>query len=440
MASNKLPFERPLNEAIQIYLKRSLILGIVVSVNILGLILCFLAVSVPHLFKVLLIIVLTTYISSAKVRQETKHFLHNIYRKISNYTSIKNTNDNSGLSLENKLSVEEMVSLLKEDVAEWNNWKEQNRSLKTNLKGVDLSEANLRRANLRGVDLSEANLRKADLRGADLGKAVLIKTDFRQADLSNVNLKRVNLRGANLSDANLHKADLIGAKLRDTIFKKAILSEANLKKTFLLRADLSEVYLTRANLSKSDLSGAFFIKFFLIWGNLLGVSSNILYLLFIFIFRNEFKILSENFIFDNPILITIYSFTYFLLANIIGISILVIRPSGCLLFAVNVFGCILFFLSLFNNNYLAAIIMGFIAIAVNLREFKFLRANLSKAKLSGTNLSETNLIGANVRQARFSYNLGLSDRDKNDLRSRGAIVDEPPNGDVKDFRKLPVKA
>ncbi|EOW2384548.1 pentapeptide repeat-containing protein, partial [Cronobacter malonaticus] len=48
------------------------------------------------------------------------------------------------------------------------------------------------KANLRGADLSDANLSDANLRGADLS----------DADLSDANLRGADLRGADLSDAN----------------------------------------------------------------------------------------------------------------------------------------------------------------------------------------------------------------------------------------------
>ena len=110
-----------------------------------------------------------------------------------------------------------------------------------NLRGADLSNANLwganlRGANLRGADLSNANLRDADLRGADL---------------SNANLWGANLRGADLSNANLWGANLRGANLRG-----ADLSNANLRDADLRGADLSNANLWGANLRDADLSGA----------------------------------------------------------------------------------------------------------------------------------------------------------------------------------------
>ena len=94
---------------------------------------------------------------------------------------------------------------------------------RADLRGADLSEAelrgaylmgaNLRRADLRGADLSEAyltgaNLRGADLRRADLRRANLTKADLRRANLSGAKLNRVDLRGTDLKETDLSGADL----------------------------------------------------------------------------------------------------------------------------------------------------------------------------------------------------------------------------------------
>ena len=87
---------------------------------------------------------------------------------------------------------------------------------KANLRGADLSKAdlswaNLSKANLSWADLSWANLSKANLLGADLSKANLSGADLSKADLSKADLRWADLRGANLSKANLRGADLSGA-------------------------------------------------------------------------------------------------------------------------------------------------------------------------------------------------------------------------------------
>lgn len=93
----------------------------------------------------------------------------------------------------------------------------------TNLSYADLGCADLRGANLRGTNLSHADLRWADLRCADLRGANLSNedlrwadlrcADFRDANLSNANFGWADLRGADLSDVDLGCADLRGANL-----------------------------------------------------------------------------------------------------------------------------------------------------------------------------------------------------------------------------------
>ena len=74
--------------------------------------------------------------------------------------------------------------------------------------------------------------------------------------------------------------------------------------------------------------------------------------------------------------------------------------------------------------------------SADLREADLSEANLSGADLSGANLSGANLIGAilneadlskaKVSRARFGTGLGLTDSAKQDLISRGAILDDAP--------------
>ena len=74
------------------------------------------------------------------------------------------------------------------------------------LSGADLRGAHLRRADLSGADLSGAHLRRADLRGADLRGAHLSGADLRWADLSGADLSGADLRGADLRWADLSRA------------------------------------------------------------------------------------------------------------------------------------------------------------------------------------------------------------------------------------------
>ena len=89
--------------------------------------------------------------------------------------------------------------------------------VRANLRGADLSVADLCEANLRGADLSGANLCGANLYGADLRGADLCEANLRGANLSWANLYGADLYGADLSEANLSGANLSGAKGTDTV-------------------------------------------------------------------------------------------------------------------------------------------------------------------------------------------------------------------------------
>jgi hypothetical protein len=93
------------------------------------------------------------------------------------------------------------------------------------LRGADLSEANLSRVQFSGTDLSRANFMSTDLTGAH---------SFEGADLRWANLSEANLSGVNLRYAGLDDADLTGANLRG-----ADLSFARLVNTDFTRADLT---------------------------------------------------------------------------------------------------------------------------------------------------------------------------------------------------------
>lgn len=85
------------------------------------------------------------------------------------------------------------LSLIGQGVVVWNQWRKGNPIGRPDLRGANLSLANLSGANLfqvdlRGADLSRANLSRADLSGANLRWASLF-----QADLSSANLRWANV-------------------------------------------------------------------------------------------------------------------------------------------------------------------------------------------------------------------------------------------------------
>ncbi|EIN9139573.1 pentapeptide repeat-containing protein [Listeria monocytogenes] len=93
---------------------------------------------------------------------------------------------------------------------------------RANLRGVNLSYADLSCANLRGANLRGANLSYADLSCANLRVA-----NLSYADLSCANLRGANLSGADLSYADLRRADLSWINWRDVVGLTVIAVQIN---------------------------------------------------------------------------------------------------------------------------------------------------------------------------------------------------------------------
>jgi hypothetical protein len=121
---------------------------------------------------------------------------------------------------------QEHLKILRQGVEAWNQWRRENPHIRP-----DLNDARPDRTDLKGVDLS----------GADLAFA-----QFHLVDLSHAKLIGATLFRANLDHADLRHADLSGARLLGTNFARAFLQEANLTAarcggTVFADIDLSEV-------------------------------------------------------------------------------------------------------------------------------------------------------------------------------------------------------
>jgi hypothetical protein len=141
---------------------------------------------------------------------------------------------------------EEQLSILKQGVQVWNQWREENSSIKVDLNGAVLSEANLSRVNFSGARLDYANFTGADLSTANLSFA----------DLSQVNFSKANLKSANLSGAYLWGADLSEADLSNSVLDLASLMRANLTRANLIKADLSGTTLIHTKVNGAKISGS----------------------------------------------------------------------------------------------------------------------------------------------------------------------------------------
>ena len=145
---------------------------------------------------------------------------------------------------------DEHVALLKQGVAAWNAWRDENPDIRPDLSGADLSGADLSEADLSGADLSGANLSGADLSGANLSGANLI-----EANLSEANLSGANLSGANLGGANLSEADLSERPREANLSRRPQRRTSAGRTSSRLAANLSGANLSGANLSRANLTG-----------------------------------------------------------------------------------------------------------------------------------------------------------------------------------------
>jgi hypothetical protein len=142
----------------------------------------------------------------------------------------------------------EHLAILRQGVANWNNWRAQYPDIEPHLIGADLHGLKLT-----GIDFSDAFLNDADLCGADLRDArfqtaYMIRANFAGADLRGANFFRAGLPNVRMDGANMS-----GANLNVTVFADASLVGADLR-----RVRLHSSNLTGADLSEADLDGADF--------------------------------------------------------------------------------------------------------------------------------------------------------------------------------------
>lgn len=112
----------------------------------------------------------------------------------------------------------------------WNAWKSRHTDIHADLSNLDL----------RGVDLSDA----------DLAYTTLCGSKFRRANLRNALIADADLSGADFSGADLSRARLYESSLRNCKFRKAILSDAVMFWSNISGADFSY-----AQLMGTDLCG-----------------------------------------------------------------------------------------------------------------------------------------------------------------------------------------
>lgn len=110
----------------------------------------------------------------------------------------------------------ELVRLLRNDVAEFNDWRRRNPDAL-----VDLSDADFHNANLSGANLSGARLWRAFLNYANLSRVNAQWADFRHAELFMANLRNGDFSYARFDGADLHRIGRGGANFFEASFEGA---------------------------------------------------------------------------------------------------------------------------------------------------------------------------------------------------------------------------
>lgn len=147
---------------------------------------------------------------------------------------------------------QEHLTILKQGVEAWNQWREKNPHIRPDLSKASLWLSNIDGINLYMTELVEANLSGISLRKANLKKAYLYHTQFSIAD--------IEAPGETTVNSDLSGADLSGAYLAHTNFLETILSNANLKGATLSTVEFNRADLSGANLSRANLEYVTFIK------------------------------------------------------------------------------------------------------------------------------------------------------------------------------------
>jgi hypothetical protein len=158
------------------------------------------------------------------------------------------------------MAEKEHLAILMEGAHRWDLWRAEQPKVKPDLRGADLSHAdlvgvNLDNANLRGANFTEAILFRAGLRHSNLFGATLDGADLSWASLYKADLRGASLRSATLFWANLVKAKLQGAHLERSNLRSANFYLANLKDGALEKSDLTGAALVGTNLEGANLTG-----------------------------------------------------------------------------------------------------------------------------------------------------------------------------------------
>ncbi len=155
-------------------------------------------------------------------------------------------------------------------------WRQEHRNARLDLSGSHLRDSgHLSHADLRGANLTAANLSNLKLSGTQMQKTNLRKASLFSVDLSGADLSRANLRQAHMESVNLSHADLRGANLERSIIAFGTFTNVDLSEVkglesvfhqgassigtdtlFLSKGKIPEVFLRGCGLSDWEIEAA----------------------------------------------------------------------------------------------------------------------------------------------------------------------------------------
>lgn len=166
---------------------------------------------------------------------------------------------------------EELITMLKRNVAEWNGWRVRDKfQTRINIGGADfeglvfgsadLSQIDSVNTNFRGTRFLHGSLYLSKFDKCDFRNANLMSANFRKSSLKATNFSSAKLEGSKFSDADLSNSDLRNTNLRIVDFRGSNLFCANFENSIFYYAKLNEAYLHRANLSNISSKSTDFYK------------------------------------------------------------------------------------------------------------------------------------------------------------------------------------
>ncbi len=129
------------------------------------------------------------------------------------------------------MASEEHIEILKQGIAYWNKWRDENPDVEPDLSNLHILEVVDITTGLSGINLSNAYMSgcdffAADLTNANLERAVLEHCNCYSASFDRANLKSANLQLVNFTLASFDETDFEGAYLGNTVFGSCNLSTA----------------------------------------------------------------------------------------------------------------------------------------------------------------------------------------------------------------------